>query len=574
MSTSPRDWREHGDARRRSHASADDTERMRALVSASTLALVMLDPAGRVVSWNSGAERLMGYPAGDIVGRHVGALHALDERAGLDAWLTDVARTGGHESEGWRVHRDHSTIWASVITTPLRDDDGNRLLGFLCIIRDASASRHAEIARQQTTANLQQLASTDALTGLKNRREFERVLRTIPREPFAVLAIDVDNLKAVNDDEGHAAGDHLLRSVAITLSLLVRGWDVLARLGGDEFAVLVPGAEGEEAAKVAERMRVAMHSVPSCTARISVGWAAAPAGADPAAVWSWADRCLYRAKRAGGDRVAGGVVGEDDSPGEAGSSASAAEVLARLLAGEPVTTVYQPIVGLFDGVVAGYEALLRPGGAASTDSVEPVFAMARRSGRIRDLDWASRRAALDGARHLPADATLFLNVSLTFLLDPVHDVDQLQLLLRWAGWPASRTVLELGERTGSVRRLLEVLASYRAEGIRFALNDVGDPFASQAMLDAVQPEFVKMARRLTMTASRPSSRSRIQAALAFSRSTGAAVIAEGIENEFAATQMRDLGVELGQGFGLAEPAAPDALSAPRPLLVRGRDAGR
>jgi diguanylate cyclase (GGDEF)-like protein/PAS domain S-box-containing protein len=570
MSTQ-RDWRLEGEARAGADAVEVGAERMRSVAETSTLALVMLDTSGWVVGWNGGAERLMGYRAEEIVGRHVGALHALDERAGIDHWLSEVADQGGHEVEGWRVRRDHSSIWANVITTPLRDE-GSQLQGFLCIVREASAHRNAEIARQKTTENLQQLAATDALTGLKNRREFERVLRTIPREPFAVLAIDVDNLKAVNDEQGHAAGDHLLRAVAITLSLLVRGWDVLARLGGDEFAVLVPGAGGEEADKVAERMRVAMHSVPSCQARISVGWATAPAGADPGSVWASADGCLYRAKRAGGDRVAGGVIAGDEPVGAVGPSAT--DVLGRVLAGDPLSAVYQPIVGLSDGRVAGYEALLRPAGAAPTDSVEPVFAVARRSGRIRELDWVSRRAALADAHLLPADAVLFLNVSLTFLLDPLHDVDQLLLLLRWARWPASRTVLELGERTGSVRRLLDVLGSYRAEGIRFALNDVGDPFASEAMLSAVRPEFVKVARRLTMTASRPASRARIEAALAFGRSHGAATIAEGVENDFAAAQMRDLGVELAQGFGVALPAVAAALPVAPLLHLRGRDAGR
>src|SRR5207302_6557095 len=111
------------------------------------------------------------------------------------------------------------------------------------------------------TRELQELASTDPLTGLKNRREFDRMLRTIPREPLAAVAIDIDHLKAINDSLGHDAGDVQLRMVATTLSLLVRGWDVLARLGGDEFGVLLPGVRPAEAAKIAERMRVAVRGI-------------------------------------------------------------------------------------------------------------------------------------------------------------------------------------------------------------------------------------------------------------------------------------------------------------------------
>ena len=124
------------------------------------------------------------------------------------------------------------------------------------------------------------LASTDALTGLKNRREFDRAMRTIPRLPFAVLSLDVDSLKKVNDSEGHGAGDALLRVVGHTLGLLVRGWDVMARIGGDEFAALLPEVGVFGAHLVAERMRLAMHSLvlPSGPVRITVGWSAAPGG--------------------------------------------------------------------------------------------------------------------------------------------------------------------------------------------------------------------------------------------------------------------------------------------------------
>ena len=569
MSSSPLDCCEPVGTPHRSVVAARRSDRMPTLDEAGSLALVRLDPDGRVAGWNAGAERLLGHRAEEIVGRHVGALHALDERVGLDHWLGQVARDGTHEAAGWRVHRDRTRIWVNVITTALRDQS-SRLLGFLCVVRDASARRDADLAGQRTTESLRQLAATDALTGLKNRREFDSVLGTIPREPFAVLAIDVDRLKAVNDEQGHGAGDHLLRSVAITLSLLVRGWDVLARLGGDEFAVLIPGVGAAEAARVAERMRLAMHSVPSCRARVSVGWATGSAGADPRAVWVSADACLGRAKRAGGDQVVGGA-----EPA-AGSGTRAADVLAAVLDGGRLDAVYQPIVALDDGRVAGWEALARPAGTGPIESVEPIFALARRSARIRDLDWLGRRAALRDARRLPPGGTLFLNVSLAALLDALHDVDQLLLLLRWADWPAASTVLELGERAGSVRRLTEVVASYRAEGIRFALNDSGERFASPTLLAAVRPEFVKIARRLTMTASRDTSRRRIEAALTFGRESGAAVIAEGVENRFAAEQMRDLGVELGQGFGLAEPAGIDVVEhvAAPPLRVQGRDVGR
>jgi diguanylate cyclase (GGDEF)-like protein len=130
----------------------------------------------------------------------------------------------------------------------------------------------AESTFHEAAMELSALASTDVLTGLKNRREFDRALHTIPRQPFAVLSLDVDGLKVTNDAHGHAAGDALLRTVGQTLGLLVRGWDVMARVGGDEFAALLPEIGVFGANLVAERMRTAMHSLvlPSGPVRITV----------------------------------------------------------------------------------------------------------------------------------------------------------------------------------------------------------------------------------------------------------------------------------------------------------------
>ena len=161
------------------------------------------------------------------------------------------------------------------------------------------------IANARSYAVLAASAATDALTGLKNRREFERVLKHTPRERYAVLAIDVDNLKPINDAHGHEAGDNVLRSVASVLGGLVRTGDVLARVGGDEFAALLAGAATDEAEKVAERMREAVHhvAVPEGHAGISVGCATGAAGDDAFATWRSADLAMYAAKRQGRDRV-------------------------------------------------------------------------------------------------------------------------------------------------------------------------------------------------------------------------------------------------------------------------------
>ena len=209
----------------------------------------------------------------------------------------------------------------------------------------------AQGALRDEALRMAELASTDRLTGLKNRREFDRILGTIPRQPFAILAIDVDHLKRVNDQFGHEAGDTVLRTVATTLALMLRGWDVIARVGGDEFAAILLDVDPAEAASAAQRLRAAMHLVPTPGGRsnISLGWASAPAGTDPMSAWRRADECLYEAKRSGRDRVVGRHVDGAEQVTPSGSSVT--ELISQLVAGLPIHAVYQPIVDLNDGHV-------------------------------------------------------------------------------------------------------------------------------------------------------------------------------------------------------------------------------
>ena len=479
------------------------------------------------------------------------------QRRGLAAVL------GLHGAAAFPIAVDQKVLGAVTMyshRTRLLDDDtlhpltdlGRQIGGFL-------ERRRTESVLEETVERLEQLAATDPLTGLYNRRAFERALSSTPVEPFAVLAIDVDNLKPINDEYGHEAGDVILQAVAMALASIVRERDVVARVGGDEFAVLLAGAKGKEAAAVAERMRTSMHgvSVPYGRVRISIGWTAAPAGADARAVWRATDEVLYTAKASGRDCVAGEDFQNRVRPAQSGWSD--ADVLSEVISNQQIRAVFQPIISLASGEVLGYEALARPAGTEATASVEALFSAARRLGRIRDLDWLCRRAAVRAARELPGAPTLFLNVSAVAFLDPVHPVDQLLLLLTWAGWEPERTVLEITEQEAvrDLARVRLVVAAYREHGVRFAIDDVGEGHSTLELLAATNPEFVKIAGSLTASIADTGPFSAIQAALAFARSSRAQVIAEGIETEEAAAQIRSLGIELGQGFllGLPAPAA-------------------
>ncbi|MHB8510538.1 MAG: diguanylate cyclase, partial [Candidatus Dormibacteria bacterium] len=209
----------------------------------------------------------------------------------------------------------------SAVATPLRLADG-RVIGVVSLVSTVSEFKwgvHDQllvrgitdqagvaIERGRLFDQQRRNALTDHLTGMPNRREFERILAARPAaETFAVLAIDLDNLKLINDEHGHEAGDTVLRLVGHAIEAGLRSEDFVARVGGDEFAAVLPATDEPAAEEVAARIANSMTglAVPFGVARISVGCAAGAAGTDPREVWSLADEALYRAKASGRNRV-------------------------------------------------------------------------------------------------------------------------------------------------------------------------------------------------------------------------------------------------------------------------------
>jgi diguanylate cyclase (GGDEF)-like protein len=509
--------------------------------------------------------------ARDLAGAEYAALEVLSpDGAHVDSSLYSGVSTGT-VSSSLRVPMLHQEKRIGSLSLTNKRGAADFTADDEVIIGGLAAQAAVSVENARLYQRLVENAATDPLTGLYNRREFERQLANMPRRGFAVLAIDVDNLKPVNDEYGHEAGDAVLRAVAAAMNGLRRSGDLLARVGGDEFAALLLDTDEEGALQVAERMRVVMHGIAlgRGQARISAGVAAGEDGVEPLGVWRAADLALFRAKRHGRDRVEGarsdvlarGGDAVDRSTGLA-HPAQWAETLDQVLAERAIVAVYQPIVRLDDGSVHGYEALARPAGYLPETSVEGLFATAHRLGMIRDLDWLSRRAAVASAPLLPAGRPVFVNVSAAALLDPVHNVDQMLLLLRWAGLSPADVVLELTERDTitDLVRLRIVLAAYREHGFRIAVDDVGEGHSTLEVLATALPEYIKIARSLTMSTERPGSVAAVRAAVAFARSIGTTVVAEGVESEGAARSMSALGVELAQGWHLAPPARPSELA--------------
>jgi diguanylate cyclase (GGDEF)-like protein len=404
---------------------------------------------------------------------------------------------------------------------------------------------------------LRESAATDALTGLLNRQELDRRLAQAHLRPFAVLVADVDRLKLINDGFGHEAGDAVLRGVAGAFCNLALPGAAVARSGGDEFSALVEGVDARAAVVLGEQMRRALYgvAVPFGLARVSVGVAVGEAGEEGWAVRDQAAEALDAAKRRGRDRVELAVPAAVPSVHMPGRRIE--QAVHDLIDQGAVVSVYQPVVRLRDLAVVGYEALARPLGVPVDGSVEALFAAAHRTGLARDLDWLCRRAAVQNAHSLPEGVPLFVNVGVSALLDPLHDVDQMLLVLRWARRHPREVVLEITERevVSDLRRFEEVIAAYRAEGFRFAIDDVGEGHSTLEVLAASNPEYIKVARSLTVASDSVGPRSAIHAVVAFARSSGAAIIAEGIETQRHADLMAAIGVDLGQGYHLGRPMA-------------------
>ena len=250
-------------ARRRSE---QDASHFAAVVESSHDAIIGKDLDGVVTTWNAGAERLYGYNAAEIIGM---SIFSVLVPAGHDDELPDILRrvfTGErvHDYETVRARKDGTHVDVSLTVSPIRDHNGT-VIGASTIARDIGD-------RLRYQQQLLFLAEHDALTGARNRRRFEReVSNQVARarrygEQAAVLVIDLDDFKQINDVYGHSAGDRALKAIANALRQRLRETDVVARMGGDEFAVLLPYADAQQGAVVAADLR---RVISECSIQVS-----------------------------------------------------------------------------------------------------------------------------------------------------------------------------------------------------------------------------------------------------------------------------------------------------------------
>jgi diguanylate cyclase (GGDEF)-like protein/PAS domain S-box-containing protein len=264
---------------------------------------------GKIDEWNQSVQRYGGWFAEDVRGRDLSLFLLPDDptQPRIDLLLAEARRIGSVETEGWRVKRDGTRLWENTVITALPDETGT-LRGFVVVSRDITERKRAE-------DGMKLLATADPLTGAYNRRGGEALLaaeftrRARDGRAFAVLMLDVDHFKAVNDRFGHAAGDAVLCALVRDGQKALRAVDMLVRWGGEEFLVVLPDTDAHAAMDAAERMRAVLAAtevaaLDGATIRftVSVG-VAVPTTDSPSELLRRADLALYAAKTGGRNRV-------------------------------------------------------------------------------------------------------------------------------------------------------------------------------------------------------------------------------------------------------------------------------
>jgi diguanylate cyclase (GGDEF)-like protein/PAS domain S-box-containing protein len=540
------------------------------LVQHASDLITVVDADLTVLYQSPSIERVLGYSAEKIVGCRFSELLVPGEETRFLHLLGDGSDSPGREGEAIECslrHKDGNPRQFEVLWTNLLHDEA--VGGIVLNGRDVSERKAFE-------EQLAHQAFHDPVTNLANRALFvERVRHALTRTrrgdgAVAVVFLDVDDFKTINDSLGHAAGDQVLVEVARRLDASIRGSDTAARFGGDEFAVLLEDVESvQEAADAAERILEAFTEPleldqKQLLLRASVGIAVADnPGTDADDLVRNADAAMYIAKRDG----KGGYRLFEPAMHEA--------VLARLelradlqraIVNNELELYYQPVVRLEDRSVCGLEALLRwhhpERGIVLPNDFIPL---AEETGLIIPI---GRRVLREGCRKaklmqdvIPLDPPLTMSINLSVKQlqhsDIVADVSD---ALEEAELDPSHLTLEITETVVMADTELAVqrLDELKALGVRLAMDDFGTGYSSLSYLSSFPIDILKMDRSFLRAGAAPEASGLANAVVALGETLELEVVAEGIERHEQWTTLRDLGCDHGQGFYFAKPMDIDA----------------
>jgi diguanylate cyclase (GGDEF)-like protein/PAS domain S-box-containing protein len=554
-------------------------ERFRSLVRNSVDVHMVVAPDGTILYESPAAQRVLGV-ASDRVG-HQGfdGIHE-DDRAYAARLLEEAAAAPDAEVTGEvrALHADGS--WRAIEAVLKNRIDDPAVGGIVVNYRDVTA-------RKELEAELRRQAFHDSLTGLANRELFanrlEHALAQSRRfsRPIAVLFLDLDDFKTVNDSLGHGEGDELLIAVARRLEGALRAGDTFARMGGDEFAVLVEDpADAQAAVDIAERLLATLdapfeHGTKELFVRASIGVAVSPiAGLTAEELLRNADVSMYTAKGRGKNRV---------KVFEAGMHEAALARLAlkgdleRALERGEFILHYQPILDLSTSGLVGFEALIRwqhPGRglvppltfipvAEETALIVPLGAWVLEQACRTAAGWAA-----PGGRPLG----ISINVSGRQLQESGF-VATVRGVLAATGLAPERLTLELTESVvmHDAEAAIEILAQLKALGVRLAIDDFGTGYSSLSYLRRFPIDELKIDRSFVASMHEgPEQAAVVLSIIKLSETLRLATVAEGIEDAAQVAELQSLGASLGQGYFFARPLAIDRVEAMIAEAARSR----
>ena len=569
------------DVTERNHAQ-QSIQRLAAIVASSSDAILSIAPDRTVTSWNTGAERLLGWSAAEIVGRPLTTLWP-PERLASDEPMLERA-LGGEvvaDFETVRLRRDGTRVAVALTWSPIKDDAG-RVAGVSMIARDVTERKRLE-------EQLVRQALHDPLTGLANRVLFrDRLAHALDRvaregERLAVLILDLDDFKLVNDALGHATGDRLLAEVAERLRRGVRASDTVARLGGDEFAVLLEAVQPGEPTATAERLLATLDDPVELDgtrvrAPASVGIVESTGQAEAGVLLRNADVAMYAAKATGKSTWA---LFDTSMQAAVADRLELDAELRHAVEGGQFELHYQPIVALPDGELVGYEALLRwrhpERGLIGPDRFIPLL---EASGLIIPVGWWVLREACAQVAAWRARTgrplTISVNVSPRQLYE-ADIADQVTAALAATGLPPDALVVEIteGVMIADTEGTIAKLHAVKALGVRVAVDDFGSGYSSLRYLHIFPVDILKIDQSFVATMhDGPEQSALARAIVMIGHALRLVVVAEGIETAEQLEQLRELGCQYGQGYHFARPEPPAAVEARLATLAQPLEAMR
>ncbi|GGR32900.1 putative bifunctional diguanylate cyclase/phosphodiesterase [Deinococcus ruber] len=562
---------------RTQHEQQESEARFRALFDRSADGVVLIDPHDPLIPWrivdcNAAFARMNGYPPERLIGHSIDLLHETPLMATQGPQLLTWIRTQGEHARGEGTHRHADGRVFPIESSSCVITLGGREL-VLGIDRDISERKHAQAQLQALNERLAHDASHDVLTGLPNRamllERLDTELRRAARSEtaVAVMFVDLDGFKHVNDTLGHAAGDTVLRTVATRLQCLLRPSDTVARVGGDEFVVVLPDMNmAHDAARVAQRLQAEVsRPMPiqgmDITINCSIGISVSPQdGHDVDTLLRHADLAMYDIKKAGKHAV---CFYEPIMNAEAQARLQTETRLRAAIMRQTLTVHYQPQVDVISGHWLGLEALARwtdaDLGVVSPDEFIPV---AEETGLIMPLGaWVLNEACRQAAAWT-LRVPMAVNVSPLQIVHPEF-VDIVAQALDRYGMSPQLLKLEVTERLGLHESVLaaESMGRLRSLGVTLSLDDFGAGQSAVASLLELAFQEVKLDRSLLANVTDdPASWQVLGALLALARGLNLSVVMEGVETPLQLHVVRTLGCTVAQGYLTGCPSPPTEMA--------------